>query len=51
MNNTVIDTTKITRIEVIDENGRSYSNRHPDNKVSLHIQDEGHTLKIFIEKH
>jgi len=39
---------KITRFEVIDENGRSYM------KYNVHVepdlQDDGRTLKIFISK-
>ncbi len=37
---------KITRIEVIDENGRAY-NRW-DCKVEESIQDDGRTLKLFV---
>lgn len=39
----------VTRIEVIDEKGRSYTNY----KVKAHrfdYQDQGRTLKIFIEE-
>lgn len=39
----------VTRVEVIDQNGRSYVNKSPNNKVSTQIQDEGRTLKIFID--
>lgn len=39
---------KVTRVEVIDENGRSYVNWKPTNKVELSIQDNGRTLKVFI---
>ena len=39
-----------TRVEVIDENGRSYVNWKPTNKVEISMQDEGKTLKIFISK-
>ena len=42
--------SKITRVEVIDENGRSYVNCHKDNYVTCLLQDEGKTLKIFISK-
>lgn len=42
--------TKITRIEVIDENGRSYVNRGDDNDVSYQLQDDGRTLKVFVNK-
>jgi hypothetical protein len=41
-------TNKVTRVEVIDENGRSYVNWNDNNKVELSFQDEGKTLKVFI---
>lgn len=41
---------RITRVEVIDENGRSYVNRNDNNKVNVQIQDDGQTLKIFISQ-
>lgn len=41
---------KITRVEVIDENGRSYVNWDKSNKVEIQIQDNGRTLKVFIAK-
>ena len=40
---------KITRIEVIDKNGRSYT-KHCAKDVKVSIQDEERTLKIFIEE-
>ena len=40
----------ITRVEVIDDEGRSYVNNVKDNKVELSFQDDGKTLKVFIEK-
>lgn len=45
-----IDCSKINRVEVIDEKGRSYVNWNSNNKVSLSIQDDGRTLKVFIGK-
>ena len=41
----------VTRVEVIDENGRSYT-KYLDNdqKVCYGIQDDGRTLKVFINK-
>jgi|SaaInl0LU_22_DNA_1037365.scaffolds.fasta_scaffold12432_2 hypothetical protein len=41
----------VTRVEVIDENGRSYT-KYLDNdqKVCYSIQDDGRTLKVFINK-
>lgn len=41
---------KIKRVEVIDENGRSYVNWSENNFVSMSVQDEGRTLKVFITK-
>ena len=38
-----------TRVEVIDQNGRSYVNWKPTNKVRLSMQDDGKTAKIFID--
>lgn len=40
----------ITRVEVIDENGRSYVNWDENNNVSVSLQDNGRTLKIFISQ-
>ena len=41
----------INRVEVIDENGRSYTNYlKEDQSVNLSVQDDGHTLKVFIER-
>jgi len=50
MNADVIEAEKVTRVEVIDENGRSYVNWNKDNKVLVQLQDDGRTLKIFISK-
>jgi hypothetical protein len=38
--------TKLTRLEVIDNNGRAYVNMAID-KLEFSYQDEGRTLKIF----
>jgi hypothetical protein len=38
-----------TRVEVIDQEGRSYVNWKPTNKVRISMQDEGRTAKIFID--
>lgn len=43
-------TSKITRVEVIDENGRSYVNWKEDNKIEVLFQDNNKTMKIFITK-
>ena len=40
--------TRITRVEVIDENGRSYVNWKEDNDITLSYQDNEKTLKIFV---
>jgi hypothetical protein len=40
----------VTRVEVIDENGRRYINWNKDNKVELSYQDKGRTLKVFISQ-
>lgn len=41
---------RITRVEVIDENGRSYVNWDKRNKVQVDFQDGGRTMKVFIGK-
>jgi hypothetical protein len=41
---------RVTRVEVIDENGRSYVNWDKDNKIEIQFQDGGKTMKIFIGK-
>lgn len=40
-------TSKVTRFEVIDENGRVYTQK--DCNVELSYQDYGRTLKVFIK--
>ena len=40
--------TRITRVEVIDENGRYYVNWEEDNDITLSYQDDGRTLKVFV---
>ena len=47
---TDISTEQVTRVEVIDDTGRAYVNRNPDNAVEVQIQDDGRTLKVFIYK-
>ena len=39
---------KVNRVEVIDQNGRSYVNWKPTNKTEIILQDDGKTLKVFI---
>ena len=41
------DCDKVTRLEVIDTVGRSYSNRNVTS-VDFHLQDDDRTLKIFV---
>ena len=43
-----MDTSKVTRVEVIDDTERAYVNRNPDNVVEVQLQDDGRTLKVFI---
>ena len=38
---------KVTRLEVIDHTGRAYVIKNAD--VELSYQDDGRTLKIFVE--
>jgi hypothetical protein len=42
--------TKVTRVEVIDQNGRSYINWDKNNSVTYSLQDQNRTLKIFIKR-
>ena len=39
---------KVNRVEVIDQNGRSYVNWKPTNKTEISLQDDMKTLKVFI---
>lgn len=43
-----LPTDKVNRVEVIDEDGRSYVNWKENNKVTTSIQDDGRTLKVII---
>ena len=49
-NSKIFPLEKVTRLEVIDENGRSYVNWNKRNIIALSFQDEERTLKIFISK-
>ena len=40
----------VNRVEVIDEDGRSYVNWHSKNSIHADLQDEGRTLKVFVSK-
>jgi len=44
--NDTLDNQTVTRFEVIDENGRVYVAK--DCKLELSYQDDGRTLKVFI---
>ena len=44
----IVDLSRVNRVEVIDEKGRSYVNWKPTNKTSISMQDDGRTLKVFI---
>jgi hypothetical protein len=39
---------KVTRVEVIDNNGRAYV-KHGVVKAEMHLQDDERTLKLFVE--
>ena len=45
-----LDVSKVTRLEVIDENGRSYTKYHIAG-IKFSLQDDDRTLKIFLEIH
>ena len=42
------DAQKVTRVEVIDGNGRSYV-KHDVTDLEFHLQDDGMTLKLFLQ--
>jgi hypothetical protein len=42
---------KVTRVEVIDKTGRAYVNYlENDQEVVCSLQDDGRTLKVFINR-
>lgn len=43
-----MNTSKVTRFEVIDKTGRAYTKRNI--KIDLSLQDEDRTLKVFIHE-
>ena len=43
-----LDVSKVTRLEVIDENGRSYV-KYKISDIKFSLQDDDRTLKIFLE--
>lgn len=48
MDSQVINTEKVTRVEVIDSNGRIYTNYNCKD-VEIQLQDGERTLKIFLK--
>jgi len=48
MNERTINTSLVTRVEIIDQNGREYVNNSCE-AVDVHLQDDGRTMKIFIQ--
>ena len=40
----------VTRVEVIDDNGRNYVNWNSANKVKISFQDDEKTMKILITR-
>ena len=48
LNTTIVNRDKITRLEVIDEQGRVYTNNNC--RLEIQQQDEGRTLKVFVTK-
>jgi hypothetical protein len=45
--NTTVVHMRVTRIEVIDDDGRSFARRYTDSGCYVQLQDDGRTLKIF----
>lgn len=45
----LVDMNRVTRVEVIDEDGRSYT-EYNAKAVQISIQDDGRTLKVFLKK-
>ncbi len=42
--------TRITRVEIITDTGRDYVNWEDDNDITVSYQDDGRTLKVFVNK-
>jgi hypothetical protein len=42
--------TRITRVEVITDTGRDYVCWEDDNDITVSYQDDGRTLKVFVNK-
>ena len=47
MNEFEFDVEKVTRLEIIDSDGRNYVQRNVK-EMDFSLQDDGRTLKIFI---
>ena len=45
----LVDMNRVTRVEVIDDDGRSYTEYNAE-AVQISIQDDGRTLKVFLKK-
>ena len=45
----LVDMNRVTRVEVIDDDGRSYMEYNAE-AVQISIQDDGRTLKVFLKK-
>ena len=45
-----METKNVTRVEVIDHTGRSYVNWNILNRVTVSLQDDGRTLKVFVDR-
>ena len=48
MRNVNLDTSKVSRVEVIDENGRSYT-KYGVYDIEFQLQDDNRTLKLFLK--
>ena len=44
----IVDLRDVTRLEVIDQFGRSYVNHNVDD-IDISLQDTGRTLKLFVK--
>ena len=42
--------SKVIRVEVIDQSGRSYVNWSDKDIVQIDFQDDGRTMKVFISR-
>jgi len=44
-----VDTSRVTRVEVIDDQGRAYTMWDNNFNVTVQMQDDNRTLKIFVK--